>query len=643
MNEFAKRIAALPPARRQLLDALLQQNRAHHARQEEYAAPRGEVERTLAEIWGLVLGVAHVGIHDSFFDMGGDSIHSIQIIAKARQAGIRFTNTQLFDHPTIASLSPQVSLGHEPSATHAAPAGEIPLTPIQRWFFDQRLTNVHHWNQAVLLRSSWGLADEPTLRAAFQTVVASHDALRVRFERRETAWRQVPAPTAADGIAVAAPAANATDDAVITHTTTAATAVTAAGTGGAAAHARVTAHTAPSDTASFSIVDLASIAADRLDDVIRSIVAAAQRSLDISNGPLIRLVLFRVGDASCRVLLLAHHLVADAVSFRCLLEDLAAQLTGGVAPTATPFAAWARHAHAVAQSDATAADSGFWQRQLEEVPRLPRDFAGGTNLERDARRCTITLDQTETTALRRAQAAIGASVQDILLTALYRAIAGWTQQRRVGVWLEGHGRDAAALDLSRTIGWLTALFPLCLESDPSARTEQILRDVQQAMRAIPARGLGFGLLRYLHRDAAIRDAVAARGPEVLFNYLGVLDTTPAASTADASTPPALVIEDALPDGLYDPDGERPQLLQVYGGIYNGRLVMHWAYSAAFHRPQTIDNCAQAFLTYVRDIARRVSTSPAAELPVAVIEQSVIGQTTISPHDLAAIVAMHERG
>lgn len=578
MNDFATRIAALPPARRQLLEALLQQQTGqNHVRQTEYAAPGTDVERTLAEIWGLVLGVERVGIHDSFFDLGGDSIHSIQIIAKARQAGLRFTNTQLFEHPTIARLAPHATRGAEAGTDGTPATGDIPLTPIQHWFFAQPLTNVDHWNQAVLLRATRTAADEAAMRAAFEAMTTQHDALRVRFVRHDTGWRQVLA--AEPGVAI-------------------------------------------------SIVDLTAIAPEQQEAQMRAILSAAQRSLNLANGPLLRLVLCRIGNgAPHRVLFVAHHLVADAVSFRALLDD-----PGVTSSAATPFSTWAAHAPTLAATEPIVAQAGFWRRQLTDIAPLPRDHEGTPNVERDARRYTVTLDEAETALLRRARPVLGASAQEILLAAVCRALGTWTGQRRIGLWLEGHGRDVASLDLSRTFGWLTALFPLAIDTDPAARFDARLRDVQQALGDVPNSGLGFGLLRYLHPDAALQQSLAAHGADVLFNYLGVFDRTAAGS-------PDLIVEDLLPDDLYDPDGERPRILQIYGGIVNGRLAMHWAYSVALHRPATIERCAQTFLQQVREVTRRVAAAPGASAALLV---PAAEQTSISPHDLAAIVAMHER-
>jgi non-ribosomal peptide synthase protein (TIGR01720 family) len=592
MTDLMTRIAALPPERRQLLDALLQQSRHEPAARTAYAAPRSPIEEALATIWSAVLGVERVGIHDSFFELGGDSIHSIQIVARARQAGIHLTNSLLFDHPTIARLSEVVTTGPAASPMDAAADdGDAPLTPIQHWFFELPLRDVNHWNQAVLLRTSWGAVDEPAVRAAFGAIVARHDALRLRFQRDHDGWRQ--------------------------------------GRGTA--------------LAPVSVVDLGTIVGDAgpvaARRLIDAVVRAAQRSLHLQRGPIVRLVLFRRGvDAPHLALLLAHHLVADAVSFRTQIEELSVETArarrgeapSSPAPSAT-FAAWARYADQRAGAADVREEMDYWEQQLRDVAQPPADAPDGTNLERDARRHTITFDEADTSALRRARAAGLAPVRDILLAALYRTLAAWTGQPRIGLWLEGHGRDIAALDLSRTVGWLTTLFPVTFTSSHPDRPEALLHDVRQRLEAIPNGGQGFGLLRYCHPVPTVRASlVSGRGAtsaDVLFNYLGIVDEL----RGDAA---GLAVEDDAPEGQYDPAGERPHALQVYGGIYHGRLIMHWRYSGARYRPGTIAAWADVFAGHVRSFIARAAGRDA-------LPEAVVGNVTLTGEDIAAIVAAHE--
>jgi non-ribosomal peptide synthase protein (TIGR01720 family) len=589
MSDLADRIAALPPARRQLLDALLQHQPGARPASTAYVAPRTTIEATLAAIWATVLGVERVGVHDSFFDLGGDSIQSIQIVAKARRAGLHLTNTQLFEQPTIARLAPVVSTASAEEPMPLAATGEIPLTPIQHWFFGLNLRNVHHWNQAVLLRTAWDGGDERTLRRACTRIGARDEALRVRFRQEDGVWRQIAGQPAEQ---------------------------------------------------MFSAIDLTALDDVRQEQSLSRLVDEAQRSLHLTDGPLMRVIVIRRRDRDRHVLLVAHHLIADAVSFRLLVDDLAAARdqrhlgeTSMIGSGSAPFSAWSRHLQALAASPALVQEVDYWRAQLADVPPPPIDYPGGRNRERDAHCLTERWDTADTAALRGAHDRLGGSVYECLLAALALTLTSWTGERRIGLWLEGHGRDDEALDLTHTIGWLTTLFPLRVDVAGSLDPARVVSDIQRSLRTVPRKGLGFGVLRYLSRDAEVRAALSGPGPDVLFNYLGVLDEG-RGGRAD------IRVEREMAGRLYDPDGERPQRLQIYGGIVRDQLVLHWAFSTDLHRIDTIQTLAGRFRSALRAVIEsRHEAMPGAEdeAPAIHIDPSVPAE------DVAAVLAQQERG
>jgi aryl carrier-like protein len=238
--------------------------------EQEFEEPRTRGEEELCRIWGEVLGVEGVGIRDNFFELGGDSILSIQIVSRAREAGLRLTLKQLFQHQTVAELAGVAGTSAEVEAEQGLVAGEAALTPIQRWFFEQELAEGHHYNQVVLLEVRQGLAPE-VLGQAVSHLQEHHDALRTRFERVGEGWRQEVVGEAA---------------------------------------------------VPFVRVELGGIGEEERGRAIEGRAEEAQRSLDLSEGPVWRVVLFEVGGAPYRLLVVIHHLVVDGVSWRVLLEDL---------------------------------------------------------------------------------------------------------------------------------------------------------------------------------------------------------------------------------------------------------------------------------------------------------------------------------
>ena len=156
----------------------------------EFQAPRTVVEKTLCEIWEEILGLNRVGVKDNFFEVCGDSILCVQIVARAREAGLQLTVQQMFQYQTVAELAVQIQpVVAESCSSPALLTGEVPLTPIQSWFFEQNLTEASYYNQAFLLDVSVPLKQE-VLARAMRLVESQHDALRLRFTNKDGAWRQ---------------------------------------------------------------------------------------------------------------------------------------------------------------------------------------------------------------------------------------------------------------------------------------------------------------------------------------------------------------------------------------------------------------------------------------------------------------------
>ncbi len=506
-------------------------------------------------MWAEVLRVERVGVHDNFFESGGDSILAIQVVARAARAGVRVTPRQLFQHQTVAELAAVAGTAAAAAAEQGAVTGPVPLTPIQGWLLEQDLPDPHHYNQAVLLAPGEAL-DAALLERAVAALAVHHDALRLRFARGADGWSQESGP--ADG------------------------------------------------TAPLSVIDLAGVRASALAARIEDIAGALQAGLDLARGPV-----FRVGLMQCvtgepqRVMIVVHHLAVDGISWRVLLEDLESayrQLRAGESvrfpPKTTSFREWARRLAGYAVSDALAAELPYWTdaRRLDAAP-IPVD-RDGPDPESGMRSVTVRLTAEETRALlHEAPAAYRTGVNDFLLAALARALAAWTGGRRVLVSLEGHGREElfAGVDLSRTVGWFTSLAPVLLETDPAHGPGEALKSVKEQLRAVPERGVGHGVLRHLHPDPAVRGRLAGLpAPGILFNYLGQLDGTVG---EDALFRPAG--ESRGPDR--SPRGPRGHRLEVTGMVFEGELRMDWMYGRAVHDRATVERVAERFAAELRTL------------------------------------------
>ncbi|MFJ9619623.1 amino acid adenylation domain-containing protein [Streptomyces noursei] len=522
--------------------------------------PTTDTQRLLAAVFAELLGLDHVGLDDGFFDLGGDSILSIQLVARIRRAGLALTSKDVFRSNTVRALAELIDAGRDAARTAdearpGAPAatGPAPLTPIQHWFFDTYRTAPGHYNMSVLLELAPD-ADHAALTSAVRAVTARHEALRTRFpEGRERTQRPEP-------------------------------------------------DTVPMP---FDREDVSGVAADALAATLDRAVTAAQSSLDLARGPVARAVLFDGGTAHpSRLLLVAHHLVTDAVSLRILLSDVEAAYaqarTGEpirVAPVPTSFAQWATRLRDHAGT--LDGELPYWEGILEKTARnsaaLPVDADGAHTVSSEAE-FTVELTEKETEALlRTAPGAHRVRTEDLLLTALGATLSEWTGGDGITVDLEGHGRDEIFddLDLSRTVGWFTTLYPVHLPRSTGDAPRARAKAVARLLRAVPGRGRGYGALRYLAKAPAL---TSANTPQVVFNYLGRFDETPG---GDRAAGPFAAV---LPAAAQQSDrGERPHLLDLAGAVHGGRFRLTLRYSRAVHHEKTIAALGEGFLRELRTL------------------------------------------
>jgi amino acid adenylation domain-containing protein/non-ribosomal peptide synthase protein (TIGR01720 family) len=542
----------------------------------DYVAPQSTAEKTLAEIWTQVLGVKQIGAHDNFFELGGDSILSIQVIARAAQAGLRLTPKQLFEHPTIAGLAAVAGTAPTVFAEQGVVTGPAPLTPIQHWFFEQSLPEPHHWNQSVLLAARESL-DRASLENALRQLLAHHDALRLHFKQQDDS---ILSGTERSGVK--------SKDA----------ALSSASAQGAYLTSWRQFNAPTSDDVPLEWVDISGKPEAERTAIVEEISARLQASLNLSEGPLLRAVYFVLGGGCPdRLLLVTHHLAVDGVSWRILLEDLQAAYQGrSLPPKTTSFRDWARRLAEHAQSSLARDELDYWLTVATGDPgRLPVDFPGGGNTEDSAQSVIVALTTEETQALLRdVPAAYHTEINDALLAALAKALTR-RAGRAVLIDLEGHGREDIApdVDVSRTVGWFTTLYPVRLDK-PDDDPGEALKLVKEQLRRIPGRGLGYGLLRYLGDEPAREQLRALPRAEVSFNYLGQIDQ--------------VLGDEALFDLAREgrgPErslrGERAHLIDINGGIVGGCLQMEWTYSANFHRRATIERLAEAFIAALQGL------------------------------------------
>ncbi|MDQ3763916.1 MAG: condensation domain-containing protein, partial [Actinomycetota bacterium] len=523
-----------------------------------YVAPRTEAEAVLAGIWADVLGVERVGVEDNFFEVGGDSILSIQVVSRARRAGLWLTAKDIFLHQTVASLASVVTAMEADDTERKPVVGTVPLTPIQRWFFQTHPINPRHFNQSILVELIDKL-DEWALQRALDALLVHHDALRMRFEQIDGQWRQ---------------------------------------------------HNAPVDHMEvLQRWDLSDVDLEEQSAVMEKIADDAHASFDLGCPPLLKAALFDLGTGRRPYLfLVAHHLVVDGVSWRILLDDLdtAYQQTVrgeeiNLGPKTTSFRDWAQRLSDYVAAGGLDHELDHWASALDDC-ELPVSHAQ-QEPEPLIRTVSVLLSAEETDALLRAAPTVYRTrINDVLLAALAWALSRWTGQRRVSIDLEGHGREEIldGVDLSRTVGWFTTIFPVGLDvvtgDEPNWR--DLIKSVRRQLRAVPHNGFGFGALRYLGSPAT-RERLSAngKGPQIAFNYLGQWDAR--SQDADRSLYWA---EHSSIGQDHDPADRDDHLLEILGDVSNGQLGFSWHYHPDIQR-SAVQSVANDLIDALQCIAR----------------------------------------
>ncbi len=555
-------------------------------------APRNEREQTLLDIWQSVLGHAVHSVCMNFFEAGGDSILSLQLIARLRGAGWTLTPRQIFDQPTIEQQARIMTACADNAPLPAERHDALPLTPIQAAFFARRPHGESHWNQSVLLESADAL-DADRLRAALQALVQRHDALRLRFAQSDAGWQQ---------------------------------------------------RVAPQETA--DLLRVVQLDEHNWNEALAQAGATIQQSLDIVEGPLLRAACFEAGKQH-RLLIAIHHLAVDGVSWRVLLDDLQALYAGdAVGGPALPWSAWvaAQASHSAQNAQNASADTAAhtqWQRTLDAArPAFatpPANNAAENAAKRSAdrslgasRRVSVSLDAQATARLLQQSAhAYRTRPDDLLLAALSNALNATRDdddETAILIDLESHGRDLPpgpldAFDLSRSVGWFTVQYPFAL---PRAQTpERTLIAVKEALRAVPAQGFGASALN--HADAQLR-----------FNYLGQFDGALGTNASRAQ----FAFSHDFAGAPLAPHDTLEHLLDITAMVSGGELALHWRFSPDLLDAAQVEALAARTVAGLRALIEHCVAAPAgasaSDFPLAGIDQTTLDAMRLPLADIEDI-------
>ncbi|HLX41139.1 MAG TPA: condensation domain-containing protein, partial [Ktedonobacteraceae bacterium] len=522
----------------------------------EYIAPRTQVEEELASIWQQVLGIERVGIYDNFFDLGGNSLLIIRMVAKANKAGLVITTKQVFKYQTIAELATAVGTASL-LTEQGLVVGPTPSTPGQRFVLAPSVIRPQYSNLAFFVHFHQGII--PTrLRQVVQEMFLYHDALRLHLAPENT---DLPLYTAA-----------------------------------------------PFADLPFLRVNLSRLTDEEEWDAVFGTLRTLQMSLNMHVGPLFKVVLFERGAAQpADVLLLGHYLLADIESWQVLLGDLVAgyrQLSerGSISYPAKPtsFQQWAKRLNEYAQSPAAAQELSYWLAEVQRgTASLPRDYSGGVNTIDSSETVELDLSVEETNILmHEVLKYYDAQMDAVLMMAIAWAFGQWIGKRSLLARLFSHGREPLFedMDVSRTVGSFATDFPVHIDVSSARNEADALQMVKAHLKEIPHHGINYGILRELGKSAEAETLRAMPEAEVVVNYIG----------EGASDVPRTDYEVNGPySGHYlDVQADRTYTFQVTGRILEGKVHIQWDFSKQLHRRSTVESIANNVLGALQALITR---------------------------------------
>ncbi len=524
-------------------------------------SPQNKNEKILLDIWQNVLRRTDISPEDNFFDLGGDSILTIQVIAQAARHGLRITPKHFFENPTIAFLA-QVADQHQKEAELVK--GPVPLTPVQKSLFEQMGEDkINHFNTAMMFQLAKPL-DTSILEETIRLLGTWHPNFRLRFTKENGQWQQFVVDSLAQPL--------------------------------------------------IHVHHLQNVKGSKRKKVIEEIAAQAQESFDIRQTPLFRFEYMDFGPkAHHRLLIIFHHLTFDGISWRTLIPDfvsiysaLAQGKKPELPPPSTPYTNWAQRLAQFANAQIVKNDFAYWQTLTKEnFAELPLDNPKGENTFGSSRHITFSLTPEESQRfVKELPAQLNVSIDALFLAVLTRTLQQWAGEGKYLAELYSHGRNTPFddVDVSRTLGWFTVAYPFVLQDTQSTWPEMV-KTIDRQLKQVPMNGLSYGLLRYATDDADIRREMARiPQPQINFNYLGQFDQGMNVDEKQIKEIPfRLAAESTGPE--QHPQAIRPAQLYLVGIASGQQLHIRFLYSQNVMKARTVKQIARIFKNLLREVVK----------------------------------------
>ncbi|MFL1674601.1 amino acid adenylation domain-containing protein [Paenibacillus dendritiformis] len=513
--------------------------------EQELETAKNNEELELCKIWIEVFGLEQISVSDDFFALGGDSIKAIQICSKARQINLNVSITDVYNNLTIRKLAAAIKgKTCKIEVSQKEVIGEVELTPIQHWFFEQNNPFENYWNFTRVFRIGNDV-DLKLLEAAFKVLIQHHDSLRTVFRRE-------------NGI--------------------------------------VTQFVLPFDKVNFSLetIDLSEVEESVSNRKLHEIGEVVQSQFDLEKGPLVRAIVVDLGKSGKRLVVPIHHLIVDVISWSIIIEDIETLYSSGNTASlplkTSSFQEWSWKLQDYSKNGFL--DTSYWKNitnwngKAEPLPSL-KEFR--------VEKFDLDLNQTKQ-ILEISKKSIRTGVHEIILATLQMAMVKVLQQKRLLITVEGHGRGDLFedIDISRTVGWFTCEYPIVLESKKGALAA--LRHVEEQMQRVPRSGIDFGVSRYLAGNLALQEL----NPDIAFNYLG--------ETIYNNSANRVILGEAQEDfgPIIHPENYYKHQLYILCRTIDNRLVTEFIYNTNLYAEETIMNLRQTFIYSLEELAEELA-------------------------------------
>ncbi|MEN1935220.1 amino acid adenylation domain-containing protein [Paenibacillus sp. 102] len=502
-------------------------------------APNSEMEILLAEIWKKVLGLERIGVEDNFFELGGDSIKAIHVVAQLNQHGLKVEMNKVFKHPTISEIIPFIRMS-QMKISQDSVEGEVALSPIQHWFFEQKMIDENHWNQAVLLHhpKEW---DSNIIQRTFCKIMEHHDALRMVFKHTKEGRSQINRSIRKTDFL-------------------------------------------------FHMFDLTT--EEDIESRIEQEANRLHQSFTLEEGPLVQLALFK-SQKGDYLLIIIHHLIVDGVSWRIIMEDFShcyqqimRKQEIDLPLKTTSYQAWSRELKEYADSKKLISQLPYW-REMDQthIAPLPVD----SDVTGHGNHVKLVIDEINTKSLlTQVHSAYQTEINDILLAVLAFTIHDWTKEKRMAIMLEGHGREEIieGVNLTRTVGWFTSMYPVICNLE-GLSVSQVIKTVKETLRKVPDKGIGYGILRYLSNAERKDNYTFSLQPEIMFNYLGEFDQ-------QGEKAEEFIMSNISTGEANSASSKEVYKLDINCAVINGEMEIIFAYSKEHYHNKTIQNLSESF-------------------------------------------------